>query len=571
MNICVPYCTFDRDQFARWAAWVAELGGVSKHRLYVMPAKNLPNQVSLDGLRKVFATVEVVPDWYGVTSDWSETNDPVRDASGANTCPRQFASHMYTNNLGPWLFCEADAVALCPEWLDRIEAEYKASGKRFMGAKVVVPNVPAHSTGNMVFPQDAMLEPTLMLPRHATFDGKRVEVAFDISAAEVILANFHDTKLIQHVFRGPEFTSREQVEQTISNEAVLFHADKHGSLLPFIREKLSGRTGTQREPAAAVPVLSAHATPTGKPKVFTYHHPAPTDLLRDEQIKLLGLWVQEWSKSNFDPVVLTEATARRHPKFDEWSKALLSKPTVNPPGYEAPAWTRHIAMAAIGGGLLVDYDVVPNGRYLIAVAGRDVQDLPVLLCDCVPCAVDGNKEQYEALIEAFIACEPTTEKGQPHLSDMHACRSLHAKGLLYALDLCREFGTPGFEQARLIHFSHATRHGKLRSELIEEWLTGKVNQALLDTAATMGDVTFPLRHGMHTCFRGMTADEIVDGLHQAPDPPTTRISKVRAHISALAELSDTPSRKILLMKELRKQGLIGKPKKRKRRKWKMLG
>lgn len=194
---------------------------------------------------------------------------------------------------------------------------------------------------------------------------------------------------------------------------------------------------------------------------------------------------------------------------------------------------------------------------------------PLLLCNGVPCAVVGSKEQFEHAIEAFIACEPVTEQGQPHLSDMHACQKLNFP----SLDLCREYGTPGYEQAKLIHFSHATRHGKLRSELIEEWLAGKEPvmrqwEGPIPAEAFTGPMQI-LPHGKHTCFRGQTADEIVAGLEQAPDPPTTRASKVRFHINALAELSDTPSRKILTVKELRKQGLIGKPKKRKRRKWKL--
>lgn len=205
-------------------------------------------------------------------------------------------------------------------------------------------------------------------------------------------------------------------------------------------------------------------------------------------------------------------------------------------------------------------------------------NFPKLLRSGVPCAVVGTRQQFENAIEAFIKCEPVIEQGQPHLSDMHACQKLNFP----SVDRCREYGTPGWHDAPLIHFGHYSTQPRKRSEAIEEWLVGKVNKALLDAAATMGDIEFPLRampasresYMEHVMKHGeaslCTPEQIAAGRIDPPIKPTW-IGAVRAHVGPLIELADTPSRKILLMKELRKQGLIGKPKKRKRRKWKMLG
>lgn len=52
----------------------------------------------------------------------------------------------------PWLFMEPDAVALCPDWIAVMEAEYERGGKPFMGP--VVQGM-VHANGSMVYPFNA--------------------------------------------------------------------------------------------------------------------------------------------------------------------------------------------------------------------------------------------------------------------------------------------------------------------------------------------------------------------------------------------------------------------------------
>lgn len=358
MNCAVCFVSRELEQARRWFDWCAELGGVSAHSLFVMPFRG----ISFDPATvKGWKSVTLVQDWMGIESDWSSTNAQ-RGAEGPNASYRQLCRHFADNNLGPFLFCEVDCIPLVPDWLDRLEAEYRRAGRKHMGNIVRVDGIPEHLTGNAVYAGDtAHVAVNLMLPRYATIEGKNLEVAFDVSGAPDILPNAHITNLIQHRFRAAPITTREEFETLVDKNAVLYHSDKTGSTIPFIREKLSGRTGTQREPAAAVSLFPAHATPTGKPKVFTYYGPAPTPELITEQTRLLQLWEKLWGQAGFEPLILTEHDAKRHPKFDEWSKALLAKPTVNPAEFERASWIRHIAIAAVGGGLLLDYDCFPNG------------------------------------------------------------------------------------------------------------------------------------------------------------------------------------------------------------------
>ncbi len=251
-------------------------------------------------------------------------------------------------------------------------------------------------------------------------------------------------------------------------EAVLWHSDKSGGLVKFLRERRSGKPApSPNVPAPASIAIDEKFVEPSKPHVYTYFAPCKGADALAEQERLLAFWKEAWSANGWEPVVLTEEDAKKHPKFKEWSKSLLAKPTINPKGFEGACWLRHIAMA-VDGGFLVDYDVLPFGYSggIEECGYRLGKKLPNLLCLGVPCAVVGDAGQFENAIKAFIACDPVIESGKLHLSDMHACQKLGFP----SIDLCKEWNTPGWETAKLVHFSHAACRPRLRSEVISEAL-----------------------------------------------------------------------------------------------------
>lgn len=315
---------------------------------------------------KGWKSVTLVKDWMGIESEWASTHVQQRSADGPNSSFRQLARHFADNNLGPFAFIEVDCIPLCPDWLDRLEAEYRRAGRKYMGNIVRVDTIPEHMTGNGVYAQDtAHVAINLMLPRYAVIEGKQLEVAFDVAGAPDILPNAHITNLIIHRFRHPPLSRAEF--HSLDSNAVLYHSDKTGSTIPFIREKLSGGRSVisgddgpmALEKADDGPRPNGLAT-VGKPNVYTYFSPVASAPGKEEQIRLLNFWQKSWKEHGWEPVILTEADAKKHPRFEEWSAALAAKPTINPPSYERACWLRWIAMAAANANFMVDYDVLPN-------------------------------------------------------------------------------------------------------------------------------------------------------------------------------------------------------------------
>ncbi len=538
MNAILPYT--NPHGAAKLLEWVVELGGVKNHHLILLPFKGLDAASVAKIGERAFASVRIEPDCEGVVTDWSQpiTDGKPRSAAGANSMMRTAAWFAHLNNIGPWMFWEPDAVPLDWTWLNKLEAEYLASGKQFMGAYVArsASGTPEHLTGNAIYPQDAVcFAPSLSISG---------DLAFDVAAAQEILPRAHHTKLIQHVFFYPEYPHHptfpdQDSLKLIRSDAVIFHRNKDLSLIDRLREKRGGTGAVQIPEGAPIVVERPLVHPNlvvrpepAKPKVHTYFRPGHGEFV-EEQKRLLAVWEREWKAAGFEPVILTEDDARKHPRFEEWSKALLAKPTVNPPGFEAASWLRWIAMAHLGGGLMTDYDVVPNGftpERAVEALGSVAQPFPILLCKKVPCAVVGVAAAYENALNAFVKCKPIIEQGKPHLSDMHAAIQLDFQ----TIDLCAEYFASGWKTAPLIHFPHRRCNPQARSQVIE--------QALKELRAP--EVTV---------------------LHESAEPETV-VGQMRRHIDALVELAAANhSRRIILHSEMRKKGLIAPAKRQKRK------
>jgi hypothetical protein len=69
-------------------------------------------------------------------------------------------------------------------------------------------------------------------------------------------------------------------------------------------------------------------------------------------------WRDVWSKAGWDPKVLTQKDAAKHPRYDEMVRRFMTYPTSNPAGYELACYLRYLAMVSAGGGFMSDYDVV---------------------------------------------------------------------------------------------------------------------------------------------------------------------------------------------------------------------
>ena len=96
------------------------------------------------------------------------------------------------------------------------------------------------------------------------------------------------------------------------------------------------------------------------PVVFTYYTPVRKFSEQDQQQEI-AVWRASWAKHGWAPTVLDRTHVERAPNWEELTALVARLPTVNPPGYDLNCYLRWLALSNVGGGLLVDYDVVNLG------------------------------------------------------------------------------------------------------------------------------------------------------------------------------------------------------------------
>ncbi|KAJ8025196.1 hypothetical protein HOLleu_35333 [Holothuria leucospilota] len=95
--------------------------------------------------------------------------------------------------------------------------------------------------------------------------------------------------------------------------------------------------------------------------IHTYFEPQPnaSPSTVENEKKLIEAWRAAWLAAGWTPRVLTETDAKSHPDYMSFRERFWKLPTVNVKEYEVACLMRHVAMAAVGGGWMSDYDVIP--------------------------------------------------------------------------------------------------------------------------------------------------------------------------------------------------------------------
>ena len=189
------------------------------------------------------------------------------------------------------------------------------------------------------------------------------------------------------------------------------------------------------------------------PTVYTYFQPV-CGMAHPQS--LLNLWRESWESKGWTCVILSEQDARTHPGYSYFNDRISRFPTSNPRDYERACFLRHLAMANIGGGLLVDYDCILRTAEL----PEDPFELPnqpvILEPTKVPCAVLGTAGAYEDLCDILAEYDAT---GERHVSDMTIIRKQPFQWMRACIEhLCsgepiQDHPGDGWKKADIIHFS----------------------------------------------------------------------------------------------------------------------
>lgn len=248
MLVVFAYYPGDQKLAAKLSSWIVELGRNEGHSaLVVRDDRCNPNYDSeiKSNLLKTFDSVETVNVVEKLDSDWqSSTNS----AFGPNVMFRTAAKHIQYTKPQPWLWCEVDCVPLKTGWVQELAVEYDQEPRKpFLGDFVKVDGVIPHCSGIAVYPG--------VITDHAGDAVMAMETAWDVAAAHQIVPQMKQTVKIQHRWHHPPFQNQGEVDnllEQLKDTCVLFHSDKSGTLIDFLRERRDGRKPQQTQSSVNV-------------------------------------------------------------------------------------------------------------------------------------------------------------------------------------------------------------------------------------------------------------------------------------------------------------------------------
>jgi hypothetical protein len=119
-------------------------------------------------------------------------------------------------------------------------------------------------------------------------------------------------------------------------------------------------------------------------------------------------------------------------------------------------YARWLAVAQHGGGFMADYDVMNHGFTPQPFGG--------LICHggTVPCLVSGSEEEFYRAVDWFDALEEKPRwrfwESSPHISDMLVI--VQKQQEITTVQDCINYGEPGWEAARAVHYSNFVMNPK---------------------------------------------------------------------------------------------------------------
>lgn len=233
MRVVLPFHAGDAREALEWARWVNDLcTGIDAPLLLVHDANVPPELV---------AQIKAVAIKQFRAVDTLRVTAVSRWPDGPNAMFKATAAALSE----PFLWMEPDAIPLKPEWHSEITAAYAKCGKKFMSgwyscSNPRFPNI--MPSGISVYPADAS-KIVPMLPNSP--------LAWEVEAAEIIVANGANTQLITHFWGEPNlppvFVEFEKdrprngfLLSQIPKASVVWHRNKDGSLIRLLRKEIFG-------------------------------------------------------------------------------------------------------------------------------------------------------------------------------------------------------------------------------------------------------------------------------------------------------------------------------------------
>lgn len=289
----------------------------------------------------------------------------------------------YRDDYYAFINLEPDAVPTRPGWIGELIAEWKSANDEGKAAVGYIHNNPRpHMNGLAVYAIDLYHRVGSGILR-----GGSPQVCYDIRHSASILPIAKSTPLIHFHYRHSTTTPAEVFAEKDGVSPAIFHGVKDKSAMNAVRDRHISMKATspiapvrqveelfgvvkEVEPALVatdgivdipkvVGTTNPFEEPTKRANAYTYFHKLTGTTIEVQAI--LDLWRKGWATRGWNPVILTFADAVKNPKFEQFEAAISKLPcaTGNRQRW-AHQFYRWLALDSAGGGLMVDYDVLPG-------------------------------------------------------------------------------------------------------------------------------------------------------------------------------------------------------------------
>lgn len=230
--VVFPVCTGDMHLALHHARWLRSMKRKWDHKA-VISFDTTINLIHLTEFRNLLA------ECFESVETFKYPIPPVGGWPHAPNWAWQRTAERMSHQDNAWLWMEADAVALTPDWIERIDDEYQGCGKSWMGALV---KTSGHMNGCAIYPADAALRMPIAM--------RCTNRAWDYDCKQEIQQDVHDAiHLMQHLWiiendqpleygsgQPPTSLTPERAQRWIKKDAVFVHRVKDNSLVNLLMQ-----------------------------------------------------------------------------------------------------------------------------------------------------------------------------------------------------------------------------------------------------------------------------------------------------------------------------------------------
>lgn len=231
MLLALPYHRGDSALALANLRWIEEIGAGKNHDILLVPDNNIDTTEHQAVAKRAFKSVKV-------NAIQSEKVPWPFSQNHAWKCTVDYIVHF---NLGPFFYLESDAIVLCADGFDRLEAEYLSCGEQFMGYLEWAGTDSAHMNGVAFYGDIIKYAPSLLTaptPQDVKDIGQN-HMAFDMAGAREVLHHMHRTDLIQFQYKKETQLIQDESLSWLNPDAVLFHTCKLVEIFDLLRKKIS--------------------------------------------------------------------------------------------------------------------------------------------------------------------------------------------------------------------------------------------------------------------------------------------------------------------------------------------